>query len=87
MNTEINLLLDRLEGAPLSVSDKALLANLATELVTLTSRRLAGEEVDSELAHVKAQTANLTSAALSTFQLQFTKWTHEIIGIIVARAL
>ncbi len=80
-------LLQRLQASHLSVTEKALVASLAGDLAGLITQQAAGEDITAELAHIKAQAANLSSAVTSQLAAEFRLWATELVSSLVAKAL
>lgn len=82
MTNALEDLLRRLRDSldDLDQADKELAENVAKDSAALFARKLQGDDVDAELDHVKAQAANLgTAAALRTAQV-FRAWLGDLLG-------
>ncbi len=75
--SDLDTLMDRLKEAPLSPEERELAAKLAIDLVGLLANELGGEDIQAEIAHLRAQAANLSAVAVSNVQAQFSRWITE----------
>lgn len=82
---QLQTLLDRLEAASLPDEDRELAAAVAGDLAALTAAAAAGMDVTAEIAHVKAQVANLTAGSAARLQEVFRQWMTDLVsGLILA---
>ena len=83
----LETLLERLKGSALSDSDKATAAALAGDLAGLLAAQAAGQDITSELAHIKAQAANHSAAITSQVAAEFRLWATQLAAGLVTAAL
>lgn len=83
-------LLARLKGrlAALPESERELAERVATNLATLTARKLAGEQdLDADLAHAKAAAASLSVAAGAAVLEEFGAWVTALVKGLLDKVL
>lgn len=66
---------------------QALVAQIAADAAQLSVRALAGEDVTSELAHVRAQGLLLASEESEIVRLSVMSWVAETVGVVLRGAL
>lgn len=76
--THLQTLLDRLKASTVPEDEKALVAAIAADLAGLVAAMATGQDVETELAHIQAQAANLTGAAAHHLSFEFRQWVTEL---------
>lgn len=80
-------MLNELRGKVLSPERKEVVVALATDLAQLTSRSLAGEDVEKELKHVRAQGEMLSASEVGLVRNTLLDWLGLFTGAFVRGAL
>lgn len=80
-------MLAELKGRVLSPERKEVVAQIATDLIQLNTRALAGEDVSAELQHVKSQSASLAASEVELVRNSVLGWVSLITGAIVRGAI
>lgn len=80
-------MLNELRGKVLSPERKEVVVALATDLAQLTSRSLAGEDVEKELKHVRSQGEMLSAAEIGLVRNTLLDWLALITASVVRGAL
>lgn len=66
---------------------KALVAEIATDLANMTTRALAGENVATEMNHVRMQATQLTASTRVAVSREWGKWVQEVVTVLIQVAL
>ena len=80
-------MLNELRGKVLSPERKEVVVALATDLAQLTSRSIAGEDVEKELQHVRSQGAMLSASEAGLVRNTLLDWLGLITASVVRGAL
>lgn len=80
-------LLDRLRGQVDTEEDRALVEAITADLADLGARALGGEDVTGELAHVRAQAANLTAGKAAMLAGELRLFFTQLVAELVSAAL
>lgn len=87
MTKAVESLLARLKAANLSPADDVIAAKLTGTMATLIASQLVGVNIDSELLHVKAQAANLSSAAAQQIKEEFSDWITDLAFNVITKVI
>lgn len=89
MKNDLQELLGRVR-VKVGTTDKqtqALLARITTDAAILSARAAAGEHVETELLHLKAQASNLSAEFQTVVSQELRTWLLEKVGFVIAAAL
>ncbi len=79
-------LIAQLRGRIMDPARQAIVEALAQDVTQLQVRALAGEDVQREMAHVKAQAASLTATEAAFVREAVLGWVGEIARVVVGAA-
>lgn len=66
---------------------QAIAAGIAIDLAQLTARALAGEDVEGELRHLRAQAASLAAVEAQAVHDAMLAWVGRVVGAVVRAVL
>ncbi len=89
MNPLIQDLVERIDHAlkNLDVDARNLAKEVGQDLAKLGMRRALGDDVDEELAHVRAQALNLSVAAQQVVAQSLIEWAQGLMAGVLRRVL